>query len=98
MVVRACNEPIEAQGGDKRIQVSLAVRRIGPQEFDDVGRTWTAFVLVFFRRHDSERLADILLMDTDDLVARGLAVVAFDHDGDFLAIVRSRWRLPRQTA
>ena len=46
--------------------------------------TRPAFVLIFLGRHDPERLADVLLMDANNVVAFDLPVIALDDDGDFL--------------
>ncbi|WP_283807103.1 hypothetical protein [Bradyrhizobium sp. Ghvi] len=37
------------------------------QELDNIGRRWTALVLVFLGRQDAHGLADIFLMNEDDV-------------------------------
>src|SRR5262249_34976575 len=51
---------------------------------DDIERTRATLVLIFPCRHDAEGLADVLLVDANNVVALVLPVVAFDDDGDLV--------------
>src|SRR5262249_2931467 len=56
----------------------------GAQELDDVERVRPSLVLIFLGGHDAERLTNVLLVDTDDVVALGQPVVTLDDDGDLI--------------
>jgi hypothetical protein len=54
------------------------------QKRDNASWARRAFILIFLCRHYSEGLADILLMDTNDVISVEKPVVAFDDNGDFV--------------
>ena len=77
------DEPVPDQGiGKPPDGVVSSPRRHGTaEELGDVGRTWASLILVLERRRECESLAEILLMDSDDLTPHLPPVVTDDHYG-----------------
>jgi len=77
------DDPVPDQGIGKPPDgvVSSPRRHRTAKQLADVGGSWASLILVLERRRECERLAQILLMDPDDLTPHLPPVVTVDDDG-----------------
>ena len=75
MGVGAPDEPIENERFDECENVFLRVSRVLAQKFRNGASAGAAFVFVFARWMDSQRLTDVFLMDADDAARRNESMV-----------------------
>ena len=82
-------EPVPDQGvGEPSHGVIGDLRRHHPtQEFGDVGRSGATLILVLARRWYPERLAEVFLMNPNDLASYCHSVIAVDDHGRLFAEV-----------